>query len=144
MATLIFISKEKKMNNFICWNCRGFKNKRHEIRELISDHGPICLALQETYLKINDTVSVRGYNCFRKDFHHPSRATGGIAILVSNNVPHTSIPLNTNLQALATQIHINQLITVSQSTSLLMIIFKCMISIILLCSFLSLLTSWLF
>ena len=69
------------MDNFICWNCRGFKNKRHEIRELISDHGPICLALQETYLKINDTVTIRGYSCYRKDFHHPTRATGGVAYM---------------------------------------------------------------
>ena len=62
------------MNNFISWNYRGFKNKRHDIRELISDHRPLCLALQETYLKINDTTTVRGYSCFRKDFHLASRA----------------------------------------------------------------------
>ena len=100
------------MTNFISWNCRGFKNKRHEIRELISDHRPLCLALQETYLKIDDTATVRGYRSFRKDFNLASRATGGIAILVSNNFPHNPIPLNTTLQALAVQIHIRQLITV--------------------------------
>ena len=100
------------MTSFISWNCRGFKNKRHEIKELIFYHRPICFAFQETYLKTNDTVTIRDYSSFRKDVHHASRATGGIAILVSNNFPHTNIPLNTNLQALAVQIHIHQLITV--------------------------------
>ena len=68
--------------------------------------------MQETYLKITDTVKIPDYSCFRKDFHHCSRATGGVAILISNNFPHSPIPLNTNLQALAVQVHIRQLITV--------------------------------
>ena len=100
------------MTNFLCWNCRGFNNKRHEIRELISDHGPICLALQETYLKNKYTVTIRNYSIFRKDLHHCSRATGGTAVLVSNKFPHSPVPLNTNVQALAVQIHFRQLITV--------------------------------
>ena len=100
------------MTNFICWNCRGFKNKHDEIKELISYHRPVCFALQETYFKKNDKVTIHGYNCFRKDFHHSERATGGVALLISNNFPHTPVPLNTNIQALAVQIHIHQLITV--------------------------------
>ena len=82
------------MTSFLSWNCRGFKNKQHKIQELISDHGPICFAFQEIYLKTNDTVTIRGYSCFKKDVHHASRATGGIAMLVSNNFPHSTISLN--------------------------------------------------
>ena len=69
------------MTSFISWNCRGFKNKRHEIQELISDHGLICFAFQETYLKTNDTVTIRGYSCFRKDVHHANWATGELLSL---------------------------------------------------------------
>ena len=100
------------MTNLISWNCRGLKNKRDEIRDIISDHRPTIFALQETYLKRTDKVNFYGYNCFRKDFHHSERATGGVALLISNDFPHTPIPLNTNIQALAIQIHIHQLITV--------------------------------
>ena len=57
-------------------------------------------------------MSFRGYSCFRKDFHHTERATGGVALLISNDYPHTPIMLNTNIQAVAVQIHIHQLITV--------------------------------
>ena len=99
------------MTSFISWNCQCFKNKRHEIRELISNYGPICLAFQETYLKTNDTFT-RGSSCFRKDFCHASKATGGITVLVSNNFPHSTISLNTTIQVLAVQIHIHQLIAV--------------------------------
>ena len=42
------------MTNFITWNCRGFKNKRDEIKDIITDHQPICFAFQETYLKQNE------------------------------------------------------------------------------------------
>ena len=39
------------MTNLISWNCRGFTNIWGEIKELISDHQPICFALQETHIK---------------------------------------------------------------------------------------------
>ena len=57
-------------------------------------------------------MKIRDYSCFRKDFNCCSRATGTVAILISNNFPHFSIPLNTNLQTLAVQIHFCQLIIV--------------------------------
>ena len=79
------------MTNFICWNCRGFKNKRDEIKEMISHHRPVCFALQETYFKIHDRVTIRGYNCFRKDFHHSESPNGDVALLISNNLSYTLI-----------------------------------------------------
>ena len=100
------------MANFLSWNCRGFKNKRDEIRDIISDHPPICFAFQETFLWKEDKVTIRGYNSFRKDIDHTGRATGGVVLLVSNDFPHNPIPLNTNIQAVAIRIHIRQLITV--------------------------------
>ena len=58
------------------------------------------------------TVSICGYSTFRNYFHSSERATGGIALLISNDFPQKPIPLNTNIQAIAIQIHILQLITV--------------------------------
>ena len=46
------------MTNPLSWNCRGFMNKRDEIRDLISDHRPMCFALQETHLKNTKSQSV--------------------------------------------------------------------------------------
>ena len=97
------------MTNFISWNCRGFKNKRDEVKDIISDHHPICFVLQETHLKNTDKVTIRGYSTFRKDFHSSDRATDGVARLISNDFPHNPIPLNTNFQAITVQTHIRQL-----------------------------------
>ena len=82
------IFKNLIMTGFISWNCQNMK-----LQALISDHGPICFAFQETYLETNDTVIIRGYR-FKKYFHNARRATGGIAILVSNNFspPLTLLP----------------------------------------------------
>ena len=111
--------------------------------QLISDHGPVCLSLQKTYLKIRDTVTFRGFSCFRKDFYHSSRAKGGIAILVSNIFAHSPVPLNTDLQALAVQATLLPCHTIAiqsaQSISNQMIIFNSKTSIILLRNFLPLL-----
>ena len=99
------------MTNFISWNCRGFKNKRDEIKDIILDYKPICFAFQETYLKLTDSVTIRDYKCFRKDFHHAVKATGGVSLLISNKFPCTPVSLKTNIQAIAAQIHVHQLIT---------------------------------
>ena len=97
------------MTNFISWNCRGFKNKRDEIKDIISDHHPICFALQETHLTRTDKVTIRSYSTFREDFHSSDTATGGVALLISNDFPHNPIPFNTSFQAIAAQTHINHL-----------------------------------
>ena len=104
------------MTNFLSWNCRGFNNKRDEIRDIISDHHPLCFAFQETHLKRNDIVSIRSWSCFRKDFHHSERATDVFAFLISSDSPHRPIPLNRNIQALAVHIHIIRLVCTSFAT----------------------------
>ena len=39
------------MTNFLTGDCRGFKNKQGEIKDIFTDYQPICFAFQETYLK---------------------------------------------------------------------------------------------
>ena len=39
------------------------------------------------------------------------RAAGGVSIFINNNAPHSHIPLNTNLQAVAVSITLHQVIT---------------------------------
>ena len=87
-------------------------NKRDEVRDIITEHQPIRFALKETHLRKNEQVTIRSYSTFRNDFHSSERATGGVALLISNDFPQNPIPLNTNIQVIAIQIHIHQLITV--------------------------------
>lgn len=96
----------------LSWNCRGLRNKVDEIKHLISDHHPVCIALQETFMHSTHTCKIRGYNYTQKTCHSSGRASGGVAFLISNRIPSNTLTLNTNLQAIAAQIHIGQLITI--------------------------------
>ena len=55
---------------------------------------------------------MRGYSNYRKDFLSSDRATGGVSLLIANDIPQNPIPLNTNLQDVAVQVNFQQLITV--------------------------------
>ena len=79
------------MTNFLCWNCRDLNNKRHEIRDIISDRRPIGFAFQDTHLTKNDKVTFRGYSTFRNNSSSSERATGDVSLLVSNDFLHNPI-----------------------------------------------------
>lgn len=100
------------MNCLFSWNCHGFRNKLDELKTLIANHSPSCIALQETYLKPHDKSKIRRYGCIRKDNDSGERVSGGVALLISHNCPSTIIHLNTNLQAVAARIHMHQLTTI--------------------------------
>ena len=57
------------------------------------------------------TVTICGYSNYTKDFHSSERATGEVALLILNDFPYSSVPLNTNIQAIAVRILIHQVIT---------------------------------
>ncbi|GBN23797.1 hypothetical protein AVEN_104404-1 [Araneus ventricosus] len=98
------------MATFVSWNCRGFKNKSMELRDLVNKHRPICIALQETYLK-TDKHNIRHYKIFSKH-HIDNRASGGVAILAASDIPSIPLTPNTNLQAVAIRIQTQSLVTV--------------------------------
>ncbi|GBN35782.1 hypothetical protein AVEN_79534-1 [Araneus ventricosus] len=72
---------------------------------------PACVALQETHLKPENSFRLHGYTVFRKD-HPGNRVYGGVALLISNNIPSSLLTLNTPFQAIAAQIFTHKLITV--------------------------------
>ncbi|GBO33575.1 hypothetical protein AVEN_196551-1 [Araneus ventricosus] len=74
-------------------------------------NAPLLFALQETHLKPENSFRLHGYTLFRKD-HSAYRASGGVALLISNNIPSSLLTLNTPFQATAAQIFTHKLITV--------------------------------
>ena len=96
----------------IQWNCRGLKANYEETLLLLKDYEPSALCLQETHLKDTDTISIRNYTAFHTFSANNERAVGGVSIfIINNNAPHSHIPLNTNLQAVAVSIPIHRVIT---------------------------------
>ncbi|GBL52970.1 hypothetical protein AVEN_231904-1 [Araneus ventricosus] len=63
---------------------------------------PVCIALQETNLKLADIAKIKRYSLVRKDNENESgRAIGGVALLVPHDTPSSVITLHINLQAVA-------------------------------------------
>ncbi|GFS64770.1 putative RNA-directed DNA polymerase from transposon X-element [Trichonephila clavipes] len=77
----------------------------------IRQYHPVCVALQETFLKSCHTTKIRRYGCVRKDTEGPS-VSAGVCIFTSLDVPSSALPLHTSLQAVAVRIHSTSLITV--------------------------------
>ena len=99
-------------NKIIQWNCRGLKANYEETLLLLKDYEPAALCLQETHLKDTDTISIRNYTAFHTFSANNERAAGGVSIFINNNAPHSHIPLNTNLQAVAVSITLHRVITI--------------------------------
>ena len=44
------------------WNCRGLKPNFNEVSLLISEYNPSVFCFQETFLKPDDNISLKGFN----------------------------------------------------------------------------------
>ena len=85
-------------NSVIQWNCRGLRPNFDELSILIVKHNPLAVCLQETFLKDTDNITVRGFNLYHKCQETENRASGGVSILVNENIPQSIVTLNTQLQ----------------------------------------------
>ncbi|GFY30468.1 putative RNA-directed DNA polymerase from transposon X-element [Trichonephila clavipes] len=83
----------------------------NDVKDIIRQYHPVCVALQETFLKSCHTTKIRRYGCVRKDTEGPS-VSGGVCNFTSLDVPSSALPLYTSLQAVAVRIHSTSLITV--------------------------------
>ena len=108
------ISKFNKFSDIIQWNCRGIKNKKHELEILVAECKAQVFCLQETKLSHDDQINLRGYDFFykHKQLAPDEKAHGGVAILASQKCSKHEIALNTPLQAVAISIKLNKRITI--------------------------------
>ena len=100
------------MTSIIQWNCRGLRNNLEEFQKLVADNNAIAACLQETFLKANELITLRGYTAYNK-VGDGERAAGGSSLFIKNSVPHKEITLNTQLQAVAVSISLHKTITLS-------------------------------
>ena len=80
-------------HNIIQWNCRGLKPKFDEIKLLLSQHKSSVLCLQETFLKRDDTITLKGFNVYNHIHSECQRSSGGpwrVPTTLSRSLGHTS------------------------------------------------------
>ncbi|GFW77545.1 putative RNA-directed DNA polymerase from transposon X-element [Trichonephila clavipes] len=82
-----------------------------DVKDIIRQYHPVCVALQETFLKSCHTTKIRQYGCVREDTEGSS-VSGGVCIFISLDVPSCALPLHTSLQAVDVRIPSTSLITV--------------------------------
>ncbi|GFW23121.1 putative RNA-directed DNA polymerase from transposon X-element [Trichonephila clavipes] len=70
----------------------------------MNEHLPVCVALQETLLKLSCTSNIRGYSILRKDCNTGERACGGVALLMNHATPFSPVLIHTELQELIDQL----------------------------------------
>ncbi len=101
------------MTKLIQWNCRGLRANFNELLLLMQKENPVAIALQELAIPESYIFQNRHYSLF-PSLPPPSstRSHGGAGILIRKNIPHSPLPLNTSLQAVACRISTPQPITV--------------------------------
>ncbi|GBN24431.1 hypothetical protein AVEN_39039-1 [Araneus ventricosus] len=82
------------------------------IKTIFNTFHPVCIGLQDAFLKSTVPLKLRGCNCVWKDSDTGVTSSGGVCILTSYLYPSTPLILHTNLQAVAVQVHARSLITV--------------------------------
>ena len=108
----IFLSLHTLMTNHILqWNCRSVKANYEELNLLINEKKPVAVCLQETFLKDSDKCTLKYHSCYYKNCSDNDKASGGVAVIVNNNVPHHAVKLDSILQAVAVSISLNKTFT---------------------------------
>lgn len=77
------------------WNCRSIRDKHHELMALIATYNPHIIALCETWLHSDFSLSIRGYSICRKD---RVDGYGGVLLACRNDLISSSIAINTNFE----------------------------------------------
>ena len=108
--TLAFVLSSCTMYTIIQLNCRRLKSNFDELYLLISDHKPVAVCLQETFLKREEDICIK-YSVYNKLFTEGEKARSGVSIIVNNNIPHKVLSPYTNLQAVAVRLSLHSAIT---------------------------------
>ena len=97
ILSLYFLMGEMNFKHkIIQWNCRGLKPKFDEISIILEQHKPSIFCLQETFLKPNDNVTLKGFNIYNYIHSDCQRPSGGSSIFVKSSCPQRNIVLTTD------------------------------------------------
>ena len=85
LPILILFSSMDFKHKIIQWNCRGLKPNYNEVSLLISEYNPSVFCFQETFLKPDDNISLKGFNVYNYVHTDCLRPSGGASIFERNN-----------------------------------------------------------
>ena len=109
---LILFSSMDFEHKIIHCNCRGLKPNYNEVSLLISEYDPSVFCFQETFLKSDDNISIKGFNVYNYVYIDCLRPAGGASIYVKRSFPQRKIDLQTELQVTAISVTLDREITI--------------------------------
>ena len=71
---------------------------------MISEYNPSVFRFQETFLKPDDNISLKGFNIYNYVHTDCLRPSGGASVFVKSTFPQRKIDLQTKLQATAVSV----------------------------------------
>ena len=83
--------KQISPRTFLQFNTRNLRSSSSEFKNYITSFYPLCIALNETFLKPNHKFKVSGYNILRLD--RTTANGGGLAILIKKRTPYQELAL---------------------------------------------------
>ena len=95
------------------WNCQGIREKKNEILDLVHHHKPSILGVQETKLWTYCKFTMPNFYVVCADGHFNRTRHGGVALYIHADIPFSERQLQTDIQAIAIQANIRQLVTIS-------------------------------
>ena len=100
-------------HKIIQWNCHGIQvNNTSELLLLMTQQQPAIVCLQETFLKTNDDITIKNHQNYNFINNTSHRASGGVSILIRNNIPQSKIHLDTQLQAITVKVTLHRTINI--------------------------------
>jgi hypothetical protein len=84
------------MAKIIEWNLDGFYKWSIDLQRILFNLQPSVLFLQEINLKMGQTAYLKMYSSYCRNRLNPIRASGGVAILIKNNIENHQVNLQTH------------------------------------------------
>ena len=111
-SLLILFSSMDFKHKIIQWNCQGLKPNYNEVSLLISEYNPSVFCFQDTFLKPDDNIWLKGFNIYNYVHNECMRPSGGVLVFVKSSFPQRKVDLQTELQATALSVTLDKEITI--------------------------------
>jgi len=95
------------LDSIIQWNIQPLRSNFSELKIVLNRYHPACVCLQEILSNNRRIPPPSGYRILLSPVTREDNHERGAAILIKNNIFYQEITINTNLQAIAAKIYIN-------------------------------------
>ncbi|KAH0816595.1 hypothetical protein GEV33_006196 [Tenebrio molitor] len=79
----------------IIWNANSLQQKTGILKEYLTREKIDLIMISETCLKPTDKIEIGGYKIHRNDRTNAERASGGVALIIKEDIPHATTKIKT-------------------------------------------------